>query len=110
MVRRRLQSLLNNTLAIILGHTELAIDETERKGFPPARLQDIREAVVHAAALCRGMLAYAGRASPIRTAVDLAELVAHLQQQVKRPMHLQLVIQTIHIHLKSGMQILVNQK
>lgn len=74
---------LNNTLAIILGHTELAIDETERKGFPPARLEDIREAVVHAAALCRGMLAYAGRASPIRTAVDLAELVAHLQQLLR---------------------------
>ena len=74
---------LNNTLAIILGHTELAMDEADREGFSSARLGDIREAVVHAAALCRGMLAYAGRAAPIRTAVNLAELVAHLQQLLR---------------------------
>ncbi len=74
---------LNNLLAIILGHTELAIDEAVRDGDSPSRLGDIRDAVVHAAALCRGLLAYAGRAAPVRTAVNLAELMAHLQQLLR---------------------------
>jgi len=74
---------LNNILAIILGHSELAIDEAAQAGASVPRLGDIREAVVHAAALCRAMLAYAGRAEPIRTRVDLPELVAQLQQLLR---------------------------
>lgn len=74
---------LNNILAIILGHAELAIDEASQAGSSVPRLGDIREAVVHAAALCRAMLAYAGRAEPIRTRVNLPELVAQLQQLLR---------------------------
>lgn len=74
---------LNNILAIILGHAELAIDEASQAGTTVPRLGDIREAVVHAAALCRAMLAYAGRAEPIRTPVNLPELVAQLQQLLR---------------------------
>ena len=74
---------LNNMLAIILGHAELAIDEASQTGYSVPRLGDIREAVVHAGALCRAMLAYAGRAEPIRTRVNLPELVAQLQQLLR---------------------------
>ena len=74
---------LNNILAIILGHAELAIDEAAQAGSSVPRLGDIREAVVHAAALCRAMLAYAGRAEPIRIRVNLPELVAQLQQLLR---------------------------
>ena len=74
---------LNNILAIILGHAELAIDEASQTGTAVPRLGDIREAVVHAAALCRAMLAYAGRAEPIRMPVNLPELVAQLQQLLR---------------------------
>lgn len=72
---------LNNALAIILGHAELTIDAgKDSDGSVAMRFSDIRDAVVHAAALCRGMLAYAGRAEPARMGVDLTELVAQMQR------------------------------
>ncbi len=66
---------LNNMLAIILGHTELAIEEAGQNGASARRLGDIREAVNNAASLCRGMLAYAGRTKAESGPVDLARLV-----------------------------------
>ena len=74
---------LNNTLAIVLGHAELTIDAGGLDGSVAMRLREIREAVVHAAALCRGMLAYAGRAEPVRIGVDLAEVVGQVQQLLR---------------------------
>ena len=74
---------LNNLLAVILGHAELALDEAEGGSVMAGRLQDIREAVVDAAGLCRGMLAYAGRATPIRIGVMLPELIAQFQRLLR---------------------------
>lgn len=70
---------MNNALAILLGNAEMAIDEAPPTGPLATRLLDIRESVVQASALCRGMLAYAGRASPARIEIDLPKLVSDLQ-------------------------------
>lgn len=74
---------LNNTLAIILGHAEMAIDEAPADGPLALRLRDIRESVVRAATLCRSMLARVGRAAPVRIGVDLAELVGQVRQLLR---------------------------
>jgi two-component system, cell cycle sensor histidine kinase and response regulator CckA len=80
---------LNNLLAVILGHAELAMDETREGQDVSARLGDVRDAVADAAALCRGLLACAGKAEPVRTAISLPDLVAQLERilRVSVPRH-----------------------
>ncbi len=70
---------LNNALAVILGHAELAIDEAPQEGALGLRLRDIRESVVQAAALCRGLLACARSATPVRVGVDFAEVRSQVE-------------------------------
>lgn len=65
----------NNLLTVIMGNTDLAI--LALPGDSPARphLESVREACCEAAALCRQMLAYAGKASRTLEPVRLSEVV-----------------------------------
>lgn len=74
---------LNNLLAIVLGHAEMALDEGQRGVDPEKRLGDIREAAQNAAALCRSLLAHAGRGAPISSLVDLNAFVPQLQHLLR---------------------------
>jgi two-component system, cell cycle sensor histidine kinase and response regulator CckA len=74
---------LNNLLAIVLGHAEMALDEGRRGISPEKRLGDIREATQNAAALCKSLLAHAGRSTPVSTLIDLNTFVPQLQHLLR---------------------------
>jgi len=68
----------NNLLTVIRGSAQLALGELA-DGMPAkARVARIAEAAQHAGSLTDQMLAYAGKSSPERTPIDLAELVASM--------------------------------
>lgn len=65
----------NNLLSGVLGHANLALMELGSDSPTRRHLQQIERAAHRAAGLTRQMLAYAGRGSMERTALDLSELV-----------------------------------
>jgi PAS domain S-box-containing protein len=68
----------NNLLTVIRGSAQLALGELA-DGMPAkARVERIAEAAQHAASLTDQMLAYAGKSSPERRPLDLAQLVASM--------------------------------
>ncbi|MFA6148232.1 MAG: response regulator [bacterium] len=71
----------NNILMAVLGHAELALEETSPMSAARGSLAEITTAARRAADLCRQMLAYAGKASFALERMmlrDLVEEMAHL--------------------------------
>jgi signal transduction histidine kinase/CheY-like chemotaxis protein len=70
----------NNILAIIMGYcalTKMDYETTEHN------IPHIEKAVERAAALCRQMLAYAGKAQSVMAQVDMTEVVAEMVTMLK---------------------------
>jgi len=65
----------NNTLAIILGHAEFALRETDESHPLRSDLQAIQRAAQHSAALTRQLLTYARRQAFTPQALDLNQSV-----------------------------------
>jgi PAS domain S-box-containing protein len=65
----------NNMLGVILGHTELALQQSEAQGALRLDLQEIRDAAQRSAALTRQLLAFARRQPAQQRAVDLNPLL-----------------------------------
>jgi signal transduction histidine kinase/ActR/RegA family two-component response regulator len=65
----------NNLLTVILNHARLALPELPAGAPSRARLERIRNAAEHGAALTQEMLVYAGRGSSARKPVELSALV-----------------------------------
>ena len=70
---------LNNLFSIALGHADLALADAAKNGGARRRIRGIRESIAQAAALCREMQLYAGRAEPEPERVDVAALLAQMQ-------------------------------
>ncbi len=69
----------NNILMVILGHTELALEDTPASSPTRRNLKEISSAVHQAAGLCRQMLAYAGKSTPARVPLDLNALIGETE-------------------------------
>lgn len=74
---------LNNLHSVILGHSELAREKTAKTSPLHEHIEDIRMATNNASSLCRNLLAYVGKATPVPTAVDIAKLINELQQLIR---------------------------
>jgi len=65
----------NNLLTVVLGNTTLARMQTPRDAAAQPCLEQIEDAALRAADLCRQMLAYAGRGRFVVAPLDLGALV-----------------------------------
>ncbi len=74
----------NNMLGVILGHTELALQQSEAQGALRADLQEIRDAAQRSAALTRQLLAFARRQPAQQRAVDLNPLLRESLSLLRR--------------------------
>lgn len=68
----------NNILMVVLGHAELALNETPPHSSVRENLTEIMGATRRAADLCREMLVYAGKATITVERVGLKELVQEM--------------------------------
>jgi signal transduction histidine kinase/FixJ family two-component response regulator len=73
----------NNLLMVVLGHTELALNEISPMSPARGSLTEITTAARRAADLCRQMLAYAGKASFALERVGLRDLVEEMAHLLK---------------------------
>ncbi|MEI6702114.1 MAG: PAS domain S-box protein, partial [Deltaproteobacteria bacterium] len=82
----------NNILAIIMGYCSLTkMDyETAEKNIP-----EIEKAVERAAALCRQMLAYAGKAPFEKTQVDMCTVVTEMSKMLQSTIAQNVVIKPV---------------
>ncbi|HLZ18035.1 MAG TPA: PAS domain S-box protein, partial [Smithellaceae bacterium] len=74
----------NNILAVIIGHTELALDHIEPATPPYADLQAIRKATEHSAGLVRQLLAFARKQTIAPKVIHLNETVQNMFNILKR--------------------------
>ncbi len=74
----------NNMLSVILGHAELALQETEPEGKLHASLRRIREAAERSADLTRQLLAFARKQTTAPRVLDLSVTVAGLLKMLRR--------------------------
>ena len=90
----------NNILMAVLGHAELALEKISP--LSPARvdLTDIGTAALHAADLCRQMLAYAGKSSFALERVGLRELVEEMAHLLKTSISKKAIL---NLHLERGL-------
>ncbi len=75
---------LNNTLSVVLGHSELALLSANAQGEVRGHLEGIREAAAHSAKLTRQLLAFARRQTIAPRVLDLNETVAGLLDMLRR--------------------------
>jgi PAS domain S-box-containing protein len=73
----------NNLLTVILGNARLALAERASGASPVRRLERMRAAAEHGAALTEQMLVYAGRGSLVRKPADLSRLVEDTLELVR---------------------------
>lgn len=74
----------NNMLSVILGHTELALEEMEPGQPLYSDLQEIRKAAERSAALTRQLLAFARRQTVDPKVLDLNETVEGMLKMLRR--------------------------
>lgn len=86
----------NNLLMSVLGNANLAADELDPKSPAQEYLQDIEQAAMQAASLCKQMLAYAGKGRFVMQPVCLTRVVedmtAHLRALIIGATHLELML------------------
>ncbi len=73
----------NNLLMIILGNTDLALDEISSMSPVHVRLQEIERTAKRAAELSKQMLAYSGKGNFVIESVDLNELVNEMTHMLQ---------------------------
>ncbi len=69
----------NNLLMVMLSCTELIMEEVKPSSSTYENLDLIRQTALHAADLCKQMLAYAGRGAIARAPLDLCELIQGME-------------------------------
>ncbi|MBU8913405.1 MAG: response regulator [Spirochaetales bacterium] len=74
----------NNMLGVILGHTEMALDQVDPTGPLSAGLQEIRTAADRSAGLTRQLLAFARKQTVIPRVLDLNETVKGMLKMLRR--------------------------
>jgi signal transduction histidine kinase len=74
----------NNKLGIILGYTELALEEVDPSQPLHANLQEIRKAANHSADLTRQLLAFARKQTIAPKILDLNETVESMLKMLQR--------------------------
>jgi len=74
----------NNMLGVILGHTELAIEQAGRSGALRDDLEEIRTAATRSADLTRQLLAFARRQTVAPVIVDMNSIVGGMTKMLRR--------------------------
>ncbi len=74
----------NNMLAVILGHTELAMDELDPTQPLFSDLEEIRKAAERSAEITRQLLTFARKQAVIPRAIDLNETVEVMLKMLRR--------------------------
>ena len=74
----------NNMLGVILGHTELALNQTDPEHPFHDSLEEIRKAAKRSADLTRQLLAYARKQTFVPKVLDLNETVVGMLKMLKR--------------------------
>lgn len=73
----------NNLLMAMIGNAELALEESGLTAVTREHLATIRDTGFRAAELCRQMLLYSGRGSPLLDCIDLSWLVGDMSQLIE---------------------------
>ncbi len=74
----------NNMLAVILGHTELAMDDLDPTDPPFSDLKEIRKAAERSAEITRQLLAFARKQTIVPRIIDLNETVEVTLKMLRR--------------------------
>ncbi|MCX6539685.1 MAG: PAS domain S-box protein [Acidobacteria bacterium] len=74
----------NNMLAVIMGHTELALEQVDPNQPLYANLEEIRAAAERSAALTRQLLAFARKQTIAPRVLDLNETVSGMLKMLRR--------------------------
>ena len=74
----------NNMLGVILGHTEMALGQTEPRGQLYTDLQEIRKAAERSADLTRQLLAFARKQTVAPKILDMNEVVTGMLSMLER--------------------------
>ncbi|MGB3223004.1 MAG: PAS domain S-box protein [Desulforhopalus sp.] len=74
----------NNMLGVILGHTEMALEETDPASSLYADLYSVRQAAERSAALTRQLLAFARKQTVAPKVIDLNETVEGMLKMLRR--------------------------
>jgi len=74
----------NNMLGVILGHTELAMKQTDSSKPLYSDLQEIRKAVERSTSLSRQLLAFARKQTVVPVILDLNETVTGMSKMLQR--------------------------
>jgi PAS domain S-box-containing protein len=74
----------NNMLGVILGHTELSLEQVDPAQTLYANLVEIRKAAIHSADLTRQLLAFARKQTVALQVLNLNEVVAGMLKMLKR--------------------------
>jgi PAS domain S-box-containing protein len=87
----------NNMLGVILGHTEMALDETDPETPVHASLQVVEQAAKRSAALTRQLLTFARKQTVAPKVIDLNDTVEGMLNMLRR-----LIGEDIDLFLKPG--------
>ncbi len=87
----------NNMLGVILGHTELAMEEIDSSDSIYFHLQEIQKAAKHSAELTRQLLTFARKQNITPKVVNLNEVVEGMLKMLAR-----LIGENIHLSWKPG--------
>ncbi len=90
----------NNMLSVILGHTELAMEQLEPSLPLRADLEEIRKAAQRSADLTRQLLAFARKQAIAPRVLDLNDTVAGILKMLQR-----LIGEEIHLAWKPGAEL-----
>src|SRR5262249_20338658 len=74
----------NNTLSVILGYSDLLLEDAGPEHPSRGSLEVIQESVVGAAMLTRQLLAFSRKQVLALEVLDLNEVVAHMQEMLRR--------------------------
>jgi PAS domain S-box-containing protein len=74
----------NNMLGVILGHTELALEQVDPTSELKQDLEDVREAAQRSAALTRQLLAFARKQAVAPVVLDVNDRVANIFTMLER--------------------------
>jgi len=90
----------NNMLGVILGHTEMAMEEVDPSGPLSAGLQEIQKAAHRSADLTRQLLAFARKQTIVPQVLDLNETVEGMLKMLRR-----LIGEDIHLAWLPGSEV-----
>ncbi|MBF0235968.1 MAG: response regulator, partial [Desulfamplus sp.] len=74
----------NNMLGVILGHAELALNQSDENLPINKHLEEIRKAAMHSADLTRQLLAFARKQSAVPRVLDLNDTISGMLKMLRR--------------------------